>query len=67
MLENTKTTDCLYLLITLLYSIPRPPQSILTVTFEVAGDLPEDALNVFIQVRSRRIIRPSTLFSCGHY
>lgn len=26
-------------------------QSILTVTFEVAGDLSENALNVFIQVR----------------
>lgn len=28
------------------------PQSILTVTFEVAGDLSEDTLNVFIQVDS---------------
>lgn len=29
-----------------------PGQSILTVTFEVAGDLSEDALNIFIQVQT---------------
>ena len=29
-----------------------PPQSILTVTFEVPGSLSEDVLNVFIQVRT---------------
>lgn len=34
------------------YSFIMSPQSILTVTFEMAGEVSEDALNVFIQVRA---------------
>lgn len=39
------------------------PQSILTVTFEIAGDLSEDALNAFIQVNTLFIIRISAVIA----
>uniref|UniRef100_A0A3B4T3Z6 COBW domain containing n=1 Tax=Seriola dumerili TaxID=41447 RepID=A0A3B4T3Z6_SERDU len=45
---NHKMFDFLYELISV-WCVMCHPQSILTVTFEVAGNLSEDALNVFIQ------------------
>lgn len=39
------------------------PQSILTVTFEIAGDLSEDALNAFIQVNTLFIIHISAVIA----